>query len=63
MNRTLKARIVEIFGTQTEFARQVQESETIVSRVIRGHSALPDGKKKVWARVLDTNVNDLFNKR
>lgn len=58
MNKFLKAKIVERFGTQFEFARVIGEHESIVSRVIRGrHTMTVDGRIK-WAQALGCNDAD-----
>lgn len=61
MNRKLKGKIVEKFGTQFEFAKIVNEHESNISRVIRGRRELCEEDKKVWAVVLGAEVKDLFN--
>lgn len=52
MNKLLKAKIVERFGSQTEFAKAVREHESIVSRVIRGHHGLTADERRRWAIAL-----------
>ena len=56
MNKLLKGRIVEKFGTQFEFSRTIGEHEAVVSKVIRGHIILDPYKKKRWAAAL--NIDD-----
>jgi len=53
VNRKLKARIIEKFGTQYEFSHRIGEQEALVSKVIRGHVTIPKEKKEFWAKVLD----------
>ena len=60
MNRKLKARIVEKFGTQADFAQVVKIDETIVSRVVRGRRILQAETQKQWAEVLQTPTCELF---
>ncbi len=62
MNRKLKSRIVEIYGSQTVFSREVQEAEPVVSRVIHGHVELPDERKRAWAKALKASTRQLFGK-
>lgn len=57
MNRKLKGRIVERYGSQFEFARIIGAHEAVVSRVVRGHVALDDASKHRWAIAL--GVEDL----
>lgn len=52
MNKTLKAKIVEKFGSQVEFAKAIGEHEPIVSRVIRGHHYLSAEERLRWAIAL-----------
>lgn len=64
MNKFLKAKIVERFGSQFEFARAIGEHESVVSRVIRGrHTLTVDGRIK-WAQVLECDDADsLFGQK
>lgn len=52
MNRLLKGKIVEKFGSQFEFARFIGEHESIVSRVLRGHHTLAVRDRVKWAQAL-----------
>ena len=61
MNRKLKGRIVERFGTQFEFSKAVDEHESNISRVIRGRRELAEEDKKIWADVLGSDLTDLFD--
>ena len=58
MNKFLKGKIVERFGSQFEFARAIGEHESIVSRVIRGHHTMTVEGRKKWAQVLGCNDAD-----
>ena len=60
MNLKLKFRIMEIYGSQADFAQIVGEDETLVSRVIRGRRTLSPVKKEMWARKLRSSVKTLF---
>jgi plasmid maintenance system antidote protein VapI len=60
MNRTLKARIIEKYGTQADFAQIMGIDETIVSRVVRNRRELAREKKQEWAKALDCNPQDVF---
>jgi plasmid maintenance system antidote protein VapI len=62
VNRKLKGRIVERFGSQYEFARAVHEHESNVSKVIRGRRELGEKDKKLWATVLGEEPADLFER-
>ena len=61
MNRQLKLKIVERFGSQAKFSMAVKEDESTISRVLRGRRKLrPDDKNK-WAKVLGCLPEDLFS--
>ena len=61
MNKRLKGKIVERFGSQADFAQKAMVDETIVSRVIRGRRVLPDAEKARWAKILDTGTEVFSN--
>ena len=60
MNRTLRARIVERFGTQADFAHIIRATEPVVSRVVRGRKELPPEQQEKWARALGVTVEEIF---
>lgn len=60
MNLRLKARIIELFGTQSDFAHAIKEDETLVSRIIRGRRSLDRGQREKWAAALDSKPEQLF---
>ena len=60
MNRKLKGKIIEKFGTQFEFAKVINEHESNISRIILGRRQLSEKDKKVWANVLGGEVKYLF---
>ncbi len=62
MNKILKARIVEQFGTQADFAQEIKTDEAIISRVVRDRRQLSAETKKKWARMLKCNEQELFGK-
>ena len=57
----LKARIVEAFGTQADFAQEIGEDETLISKIICGRRTLSLEKQKKWAEALGCKPNDLFS--
>ena len=61
MNRKLKGKIVEKFGTQYEFSKIINEHESNVSRVVRGRRELSQADQKIWAEVLGAELKDLFD--
>lgn len=60
MNRILKARIIECYGTQADFATAINTHEAIISRVIRGRHQLPGEKQTIWAEALHSEAENLF---
>ena len=52
MNKILKAKIVERYGTQADFAEAIDTDETIISRIIRGRRQLNSEKQLIWAKAL-----------
>ena len=46
LNKRLKARIIEVHGTQGDYAEDIGEDETLVSKVIRGRRTLSHEKQK-----------------
>ena len=62
MNRRLKGKIVEKFGTQWDFAMAIGTHEALVSRVIRGRRTLAEMEQEKWAQVLVADTERLFGK-
>jgi transcriptional regulator with XRE-family HTH domain len=60
MNRRLKARIFEVFGTQGDFAQEIGEDETLVSKIICGRRILSLEKQKKWAKALGRKPQEIF---
>jgi plasmid maintenance system antidote protein VapI len=60
MNKILKAKIVERFGTQADFAEAIDTDETIISRIIRGRRQLDTVKQLIWAKALGCKPKDIF---
>jgi len=63
MNRFLKSKIIEQYGTQADFALALQIDETFVSRIIRGRRKLDSQEKKRWAKALHANAHRLFSQQ
>ena len=61
MNFKLKQKIIQRFGTQSDFAPVIGKGETYVSKIIRGRRALDPEAKKKWAQVLGCKVKDIFD--
>ncbi|MCD6272921.1 MAG: XRE family transcriptional regulator [Deltaproteobacteria bacterium] len=62
MNRKLKAKIVEHFGSQADFAQVVKKDDSFISRVVRERRVLPVEIQKKWADVLLCNCEDIFQR-
>lgn len=60
LNKKLKGKIVETFGSQGAFARQIGVREQFVSKVVRGWVSLGQRERAQWARVLNDNAERLF---
>lgn len=60
MNTILKARIIEIFGSQWKFAQAIEEHESAVSRVIRGRRSLSEKERRKWVTALDIREPQKF---
>jgi hypothetical protein len=52
MKRKLRAKIIENFGTQSDFAQAIRVDESFVSRVIHGRRKLSERDRNLWCRVL-----------
>ena len=61
MNRTLKAKIILEFGSQFEFAQEIREHESIVSKVVRQRKVLEPKGQKRWADALKCSPESIFN--
>jgi plasmid maintenance system antidote protein VapI len=60
MNLRLKARIIELFGTQSDFALTIGADESVVSKIVRGRRTLTAEDQKRWAEVLQTSPEKIF---
>ncbi|MFY9112045.1 MAG: hypothetical protein WAP34_08905 [Desulfomonilia bacterium] len=58
MNKKLKAKIIEHFGSQFHFALAIGSHESTVSKVIRGHKDLDEASRKKWANTLGVDDPD-----
>lgn len=52
MNKKLKAKIIEKFGSQADFAQEIQVDESIVSRIVRNRRVLSPEDQAEWCEVL-----------
>lgn len=53
----LKGKIIEVFGSQGEFANALGKTEQYVSRVLNNKTYLNQDEIEVWCTLL--NINDL----
>ena len=60
MNRKLKGKIIEVYGTQADFAQKIEKDESFVSRVVRGRREIPESEQNNWAGLLGASRGDLF---
>ena len=60
MNKKLKFKIIEVFGSQAEFSMRVTEDESVISRVILGRRGLNMERQKEWAKILGCEPDDIF---
>ena len=59
MNRKLKGKIIEVFGTQADFSQTLGVNESVVSRVVRGRKTLTPAEAERWARALGMTAEAL----
>jgi transcriptional regulator with XRE-family HTH domain len=59
-NYPLKLRILERFGSQTNFSKRVSQSESTISRVLRGHRNLSAEERERWSQTLGCPSDHLF---
>ena len=60
MNRKLKARIIERFGTQADFGEAIGIDDSIISKIIRGRRTLDPERQLIWAKALGCKPKDIF---
>jgi len=60
MNKRLKGRIIEMFGSQTVFSKIVRRPESVISRVINGHQTPSPEEAERWAVLLQDKARRLF---
>jgi len=60
INNVLKARIIEHYGTQADFAAVIKMDESLVSRITRGRRLLDEEGQQYWAALLKSDAKELF---
>ncbi len=58
MNKKLKARIVEHYGTQFGFAQAIGEHESVISLVVRGRRSLSERQRQKWESALGCDLSN-----
>jgi len=61
MDNRIKSLIVLRFGSQTDFAKEVNNSESFVSRVVRGRAPLSEEMKKKWVKTLGKKAQSILD--
>jgi len=59
-NYKLKARIIELWGSQADFAEYLEVDESYISKIVRRRRELPRAEKVRWAKALEAEVNELW---
>lgn len=57
----LRGRIVEIYGSQVEFAKKIGQSEQIITAKLAGRSSFTQDNIITWSEALDIDQNDIGN--
>jgi transcriptional regulator with XRE-family HTH domain len=60
VNFYLKSLIRQKFITQEDFAQQLGEDSSLVSKVVNNRRQLPPEKQERWAEALGVNTEELF---
>ena len=60
MNLALKLKIMQIYGTQSDFAQCIGEDDSMVSRIVKGRRKLDPINQEKWAEALGCKAQDLF---
>jgi plasmid maintenance system antidote protein VapI len=58
----LKRKIIAQFRSQSNFAQTVGVDDSKLSRIINGRRVLSDQEKIRWARLLDADAEELFER-
>ena len=61
MNNNLKCLIILRFGTQADFAKEVDANESYVSRVVRGRTPLSPEMREKWVRALGETAKGILD--
>ncbi len=61
-SRRIKARIIELYGHQWQFAHAIGVQESIVSKVLTGKILLSESAMKTWAKALWVNEREIVHR-
>ncbi len=61
-SRRIKARIIELYGSQWQFAHAIGVQESIVSKVLTGKILLSESAMKTWAKALCVNEREIVHR-
>ncbi len=61
MNKKLKAKIIEYYGTEINFSKAINLHESVVSKIIQGHRKLRISEQIRWSQILKSNPKELFS--
>jgi len=60
INKSLRLKIIERFGTQADFAQTMGVDEALVSRVVRRRRTLQEPERARWAKALKCKPSEIF---
>ena len=61
MNWKLKRKIIELYGTRTDFSKKAHIDEAIISKVVRSRKKLSKEEQKRWSKLLSCQPKDIFH--
>ena len=59
-NNKLRGKIIEMYGSQADFASILVVHEVFVSRVVNERIELSDETKQKWAELLNCEIEEIF---
>ncbi len=60
-NKKLKSKIIEQYGSQSDFAQVLKIHESVISRVIQGRKRLSKAEQLRWAEALGCKIKEFYN--
>lgn len=55
----LRGRIIEIYGSQSEFSKKIGQSEQSITAKLSGRSSFTQGNIITWSEALDIDQSDI----